>query len=154
MSRWQKSESMNRKVAMGLLVIVACLAALMIMFSQKEQQVSCIGGDGFCPNGCTYPQDTDCQRSAVTTSGEIRRCIVASDCVTVTPICNNEQCNFNDAECLSSCSCGVAINKDYENVFKNTNTICKPSGIACIKCSDTPPNVICINGACSLQSIS
>lgn len=143
----------GRKVLYGIIVILITVSLLAVLLSIPQKPTAgCKSNDGQCPTPCTYEQDTDCPRSTITTSGEIRRCLSDMDCVVAKPICGNERCDFNAKECQSGCSCGVAVNTHYKTVFEEASVNCLPSGLACAKCTETSKGV-CMNGECRLITL-
>jgi len=152
MRRRQENRIMlNRTSIFGIIAIMAVVLALALAFSlPSEATENCQSGDNTCPKGCTYANDPDCLHSTTTTGGEIRRCLSDSECAVVNAICGNEKCNFNDASCEKSCSCGVAVNKDYQSVFESASVNCIQSEpLACYPC---PINstAVCISGECRI----
>jgi len=144
---------LDRRILYGIVVIIITVSILALAVNIPLKPSSCVSNDGQCPQGCTYDKDTDCIKSTITTSGEIRRCLADVNCVIATPICGDESCNFNDIECKRGCSCGVAINKDYKTVFEAANVKCLPSGeTTCIKCPENQ-SAVCMNGECRIVTL-
>jgi len=139
----------DRKVLLGVIAILIGAAIFILAFSQREPQVSCGGGDGFCPKGCTFEQDSDCPRAKLTSVFEVRRCFVDSDCEVVKPICGNRECLFTDEACEQQCLCVSAINKDYVNTWNQASTTCTQTGAQCEPCGPLESaKAICSSGEC------
>ena len=85
----------------------------------------CVGGDGFCPTGCTHPTDGDCPKEP----GEA--CATASECrlgFCVSTVCCDRACTGACESCNRSTSLGTCALPDYTTDpahCGNCSTVCK-----------------------------
>ncbi len=146
---------MSRKVILGLVLAFAILGSLLLISQilPEKKITDCKHGDGICPEGCKYDLDHDCLETGVTSYGEVRRCLSDADCVVAEPICGNLNCIHTYSECQQDCYCITAINKAYENVWKNAKTKCTGDNVCKVCPDDVRYEVTCNNGECRTQQV-
>ncbi len=142
--------AIGKYLAAVIILILAVYSIFFFLSKTPEPALDCKSGDSICPQGCTYQIDQDCARTGVTSYGEVHSCIVDSDCIVVSPICGNPNCNILDGNCQSGNFCATAINKNYKNAWSAASVRCIGTVPQCIS-QQGAQQAFCINGECKIQ---
>lgn len=127
----QKSEGKSCNGLKG----VCCLGVCQLGKSSCEVKIICTSGDGSCPEGCSYEQDTDCPKPMETECSYNADC-PSDSCLDRTLIsysCENKECisSLKDADCCQNADCD---DKNSDTEDKCVNYACKHTTVTMSKC--------------------